>query len=160
LDTTYSFPDETWHHVATIADGATIKNYFDGVFRNQVTDSAGGNYGTSTYNVHVGGGGAFDATGNFFTGEIDEVAIFQKAIPAARIAAHYKAGKEGGELPSVEPGTMTVTLAGGNVTINWDGDGTLQYTAVLGTTWTDLGPTKPYTAPASESARFYRVRGD
>ncbi len=99
LDTTYSFPDETWHHVATIADGKSIKNYFDGKFINQITQTSA-NYGSSTYNVHVGGGGAFDATGNFFTGEIDEVAIFTKAIPADRIAAHYKAGKEGGELPS------------------------------------------------------------
>jgi hypothetical protein len=98
LDTTYSFPDETWHHVATIADGRTIKNYFDGKFINQVSATTA-NYGSSTYNVHVGGGGAFDATGNHFTGEIDEVAIFQKAIPAERIAAHYKAGKEGGEIP-------------------------------------------------------------
>jgi hypothetical protein len=108
LDTTYSFPDNTWHHVATIADGRSIKNYFDGKFINQVTASTG-NYGNSTYNVHVGGGGAFDATGNHFTGEIDEVAIFQKAIPAERILAHYKAGKEGGELPDEgEPTTANI----------------------------------------------------
>ena len=37
----------------------------------------------------------YDGTGNFFTGDIDEVAIFDKAIPADRIAQHYKAGKEG-----------------------------------------------------------------
>jgi hypothetical protein len=98
LNTAYSYPDETWHHVATIADGKSIKNYFDGQFVNQVTATAA-NYGSSTYNVHVGGGGAFDATGNHFTGEIDEVAIFQKAIPADRIAAHFRAGKEGGEIP-------------------------------------------------------------
>lgn len=98
LNTTYSYDDETWHHVATIADGTSIKNYFDGKFVNQVTANTA-NYGSSTYNVHVGGGGAFDATGNHFTGEIDEVAIFNKAIPAARIAAHYDAGKIGGEKP-------------------------------------------------------------
>jgi hypothetical protein len=98
LNTTYSYPDETWHHVATIADGKSIKNYFDGQFVNQVAATTA-NYGNSTYNVHVGGGGAFDATGNHFTGEIDEVAIFSKAIPADRIAAHFKAGKEGGEIP-------------------------------------------------------------
>ncbi|MBK9137555.1 MAG: Ig-like domain-containing protein [Verrucomicrobia bacterium] len=98
LDTPYSFPDETWHHVATIADGTSIKNYFDGKFINQITQNTA-NYGSSIYSVHVGGGGAFDATGNHFTGEIDEVAIFNKAIPAARIAAHYDAGKIGGEVP-------------------------------------------------------------
>jgi hypothetical protein len=103
LDIPYSLPDNTWHHVATIADGKSIKNYFDGVYINQYVGTTA-NYGSSTYNVHVGGGGAFDATGNFFTGAIDEVAIFDKAIPADRIASHFKAGKEGGELPAPEAG--------------------------------------------------------
>ena len=30
-------------------------------------------YGASIYNVHIGGGGVFDATGNYFNGNIDEV---------------------------------------------------------------------------------------
>ncbi|MBL9127726.1 MAG: Ig-like domain-containing protein, partial [Verrucomicrobiales bacterium] len=96
LDTTYTFPDNEWHHIATIADGRTIKNYFDG----KLVGTGGAttaNYGSSSFNVHIGGGGVYDATGNFFTGQFDEVAIFDKAISADRILAHYKAGKEGGE---------------------------------------------------------------
>jgi hypothetical protein len=95
LNTTYSFPDNTWHHVATIATGADIRNYFDGVLVGTGGSSAGGNYGSSTFKVHIGGGGVYDGTGNFFTGDIDEVAIFDKSIDASRIAQHYKAGKEG-----------------------------------------------------------------
>jgi len=30
LNTDYNFPDGQWHHVATIADGRSIRNYFDG----------------------------------------------------------------------------------------------------------------------------------
>jgi len=30
LDTDYNFSDNEWHHIATIADGRNIKNYFDG----------------------------------------------------------------------------------------------------------------------------------
>lgn len=96
LDTTYSFNDNEWHHIATIADGRTIKNYFDGVLVG-TGGATTANYGSSTFKVHIGGGGVYDATGNFFTGQFDEVAVFDKAIPAERILAHYKAGKEGGE---------------------------------------------------------------
>ncbi|MCC6232744.1 MAG: Ig-like domain-containing protein [Verrucomicrobiales bacterium] len=96
LDTTYTFEDNEWHHIATIADGKTIKNYFDGKLVG-TGGSTTANYGSSTFNVHIGGGGVYDATGNFFTGQFDEVAVFNKAISAERVAAHYKAGKEGGE---------------------------------------------------------------
>src|SRR5205814_1186185 len=75
LNTTYSFPDGEWHHVATIADGQSIKTYYDGVLAGS-GGSAATDYGNSTYNVHIGGGGVYDAAGNWFTGNIDEVAIF------------------------------------------------------------------------------------
>ena len=94
LNTAYSFPDKEWHHVATIASGTDIKTYYDGVLQS-TTSASTTDYGTSTYNVHIGGGGVFDATGNWFTGGIDEVAIFDRAIPAERIAQHYQAGKTG-----------------------------------------------------------------
>jgi hypothetical protein len=161
LDTDYNFADGEWHHVATIADGRSIKNYFDG---KQVGSggSTAANYGTSTYNVHIGGGGAFDATGNFFTGAIDEVAIFNKAIPAARIAAHFKAGKEGGESPSVEPKITGIARQGANVTITYDGILTSASKA-NGPTWTDVagapsGTAQTYTAPATAAEQYFRTR--
>ncbi len=156
LDTTYSFPDETWHHVATIADGRSIKNYFDGKFINEVRQTAS-NYGSSTYNVHVGGGGAFDATGNHFTGEIDEVAIFNKAIPAERIAAHFKAGKEGGSI-AAEPAALGVARSATGITITWDGGGTLESaTSVTGPWTTVAGAASPYTTATAAAATYYRV---
>lgn len=109
LDTTYTFPDNEWHHIATIADGRTIKNYFDGVLVG-TGGATTANYGSSTYNVHIGGGGVYDATGNFFTGQFDEVAIFDKAIPPERVLAHYKAGKEGGEAAD-DGGTGALNIA-------------------------------------------------
>lgn len=160
LDTTYSFPDNTWHHVATIADGKSIKNYFDGVFVNQTTATAS-NYGSSTYNVHVGGGGAFDATGNHFTGEIDEVAIFQKAISADRIAAHFKAGKEGGEVPGVEPVIQGISRQGSNAVIRYDG--ILQSATAVTGPWTDVsgaptGAAQTFTTPATAPSLYYRSK--
>ena len=161
LDTTYSFPDAEWHHVATIADGTSIKNYFDGVFINQVTQSTA-SYGSSTFNVHVGGGGAFDATGNHFTGEIDAVAIFAKAIPADRVAAHFKAGKEGGSVAvPVEPEVDGIAHSGGNVTITYSG--TLQSSETVGGPYTDVagapaGENQTYSTATSTSAQYFRTR--
>src|SRR5207253_1581854 len=95
LNTGYTFGDNEWHHVATIADGTAIHTYYDGVLKGS-SGNATGDYGSSAFNVHIGGGGVFDGNGNYFTGHIDEVAIFAKAIPPARVAEHFKAGKEGG----------------------------------------------------------------
>jgi hypothetical protein len=170
LDTAYTFPDNEWHHVATIASGTDIRNYFDGV----LVGTGGGpttNYGTNgIYNVHIGGGGGFDGTGNFFTGQIDEVAIFDKAIPPARVAAHYQAGKSGGVIttsgavtPPVGAGfTLTASQSGSNLTISWTpAGGTLESTPALTgatTVWGMVGTANPTNITIGAGNSFYRVR--
>jgi hypothetical protein len=54
---------------------------------------------------------------------------------------------------------MTITLSAGRVTINWEGDGILQSATDLKGPWTDIGPTKPWTGPASAPVMFFRVKG-
>jgi hypothetical protein len=146
--------------VATIASGTDIRNYFDGVLVG-TGGSATASYGTSTFNVHIGGGGVFDGTGNFFIGQIDEVAIFDKAIPAERILAHFRAGKEGGVLEEEEPEITDITLSGGNVNIVWTGGGTLERAAAITGPWSDVaGATSPYSTPTSGAEAYFRVRGN
>jgi hypothetical protein len=158
LDTDYNFPDEEWHHVATIASGTDIRNYFDGALVGS-GGSATSNYGTSTFNVHIGGGGVFDATGNFFIGQIDEVAIFNKAISAERIAAHFKAGKEGGVIEETQPEFTGITANGNNLSIEWTGGGTLQSATAVTGPWTDVaGASSPFSTTAAGAGLFYRVR--
>jgi hypothetical protein len=60
---------------------------------------------------------------------------------------------------AVPPGKMTVTLAAGNVTITWEGDGTLQFATAVTGPWTDIGPTKPYVVAVTGKAAFFRVKG-
>jgi hypothetical protein len=156
LDTDYPFADGEWHHIATIASGTNIQNFFDG----RLVGTGGGrtaNYGTSSYNVHIGGGGVFDVSGNFFTGQIDEVAIFNKAIPAARIAAHYQAGKSGGEDPT-QPRFTRFSLAGGQWTIQWDILAILEEATNLNGPWTvSANQANPQTRPAT-GIQFLRLR--
>ncbi len=74
-----------WHQVTVVADGTSITFYLDGkpvVSGGTATES----YGTSTYFLNIGGGGIFDATDNWFTGQIDEVYVYQRALSAAEVA--------------------------------------------------------------------------
>lgn len=169
INSTYSFPDKEWHHVATIADGTSIKTYFDGSLVTSGGNNANGNYGTSIYNVHIGGAGVFDVTGNWFRGHIDEVAIFLKAIPADRISAHYKAGKEGGVIttsgavinPVTTPATLSISNQGPVLTISWTpAGGTLQSSPAVGAAavWTDVGTANPTVTTLANGPVFYRVK--
>jgi len=173
LNTAYAFADNEWQHVATIADGKTLKTYYDGALvgtgGSAVTSADG--YGKSDFNVHIGGAGVFDAAGNYFTGQIDEVAIFDKAIPAERIAAHYNAGKNGGVLVTsgaVTAGsggtkpTLTISHSGGNLNIAWSSaGGTLQSASALtgqASDWSDAGTANPTAIAIGPGNKFYRVK--
>jgi concanavalin A-like lectin/glucanase superfamily protein/chitobiase/beta-hexosaminidase-like protein/Big-like domain-containing protein len=163
LGTAYAFPDGEWHQVVTTGDGTSIATYYDGALQ-----GTGGNsttaYGQSAYFVHIGGGGVFDPTGNWFQGNIDEVAIFDKALSASRIADHYLAGKSGAVLltngvvtPNV-PRFTSITLAAGQAVLQWTGTGTLEEATNITGPWsTSNGQQNPQFVPAS-GTRFYRIR--
>jgi hypothetical protein len=67
-----------WHHVAATTTAKTMKVYIDG----EAAQGAGGGaaHGTSAFNVNIGGCGVWDGDGNWFTGAMDEVAIFHSAL--------------------------------------------------------------------------------
>ena len=167
LNTTWSFADNDWHHVATIAYGNSLKTYYDGVLVG-TGGSTTADYGGSIYNVHIGGGGVFDVGNNWFNGHIDEVAIFNKAIPAARVAEHYSAARNGGVLTTSDGVTPALTIqltavrSGNNLVVYWTpSGGTLQTTSNIKnpTTWSDAGTANPTTVPISPGgASYFRVR--
>jgi len=82
--TAWTFPNLTWHHVAVVAD-ASMKIYLDGQLA--VTGTGAANYGTSTYPFNIGGGGIWDATGNWFSGSMDEVRVYNRALTQAEVQA-------------------------------------------------------------------------
>src|SRR5437899_4202772 len=81
-------PNGEWAHLAIVSDGSpgTMKMYTNGFLAGSRAHSLPGN---NAFAFNIGGGGVFDATGNFFNGQIDEVAIFDKALTADQIAKHY-----------------------------------------------------------------------
>jgi len=92
LDSTTSCFDENWHHIAFTfgtADGVG-KLYIDGTLEDTQTD-AGDTLLMNTKLINTGGD---SAGGNrYFSGDVDDVAIYTTALTAQQVLRNYKAGK-------------------------------------------------------------------
>jgi hypothetical protein len=86
-----------------------------------------------------------------FNGAIDEVAVYNTALSASQVSAHYEAAK----------GATTTFLiqrtTGNNVTITWPAGTTLQQSTAVNGIYTEVpgSPASPLTIPAS-GTMFYR----
>jgi hypothetical protein len=91
--------DDEWHHVVIAVDDAqpsgTVRAYLDGA--NETFTKETDNLGTGTANLGfalgVGARNVRGTFGTFFAGRLDEVAIYPTALSAARVDAHWKAGR-------------------------------------------------------------------
>jgi hypothetical protein len=79
--------DGAWHHVVAAFDrDAGITVHVDGVSRFTAATTIGSIDNTGPFLVGK-------STGyGYFSGEIDEVAVYPTALSAARVQAHYSAG--------------------------------------------------------------------
>lgn len=91
VNATFNPPLNTWHHVAAVGDGINIRVYTNGV-QAAVGGTATASYGSSGDNFHIGGGGIFDTTTNWFNGQIDEVAVYHRALSVNEVRSLYSAG--------------------------------------------------------------------
>jgi hypothetical protein len=82
----YPYPNNEWHYVTAVGTGSELDLYLDGALAGSTSISAA-NFGESEYNFNIGGGGIFDASGNFFQGKIDEVAVWYRALATNEISA-------------------------------------------------------------------------
>lgn len=78
-----------WHHVAGIYDGKTTRVYLDGVLRNQRNASGPLVYEYPNYVILGANAGSFDTPGpacpRYFHGGLDEVRIYDRAVPYTQI---------------------------------------------------------------------------
>jgi len=78
---TSKLPLNAWTHLATTYDGATVRLYVNGL---QVASAAQtGSIATTTNLLQIGGSPALGA--QYFSGRIDEVRIYNRALSAAEI---------------------------------------------------------------------------
>ncbi|MBS1593326.1 MAG: gliding motility-associated C-terminal domain-containing protein [Bacteroidetes bacterium] len=78
------YNDNVWHHVAGTWDGTVAKIYIDGVLMNSVTNPAFGALEANNLNVVIGSD-AWGGAGRPYTGDIDEVRIWSRALCQAEI---------------------------------------------------------------------------
>jgi len=82
-------PDlNTWYHVAYTYDGATLRLYVNGVEVN--SKAASGSLKVNSRPISIGSDGG---TQKFFNGTIDQARIYDAALTADQILAHYDALK-------------------------------------------------------------------
>ena len=106
----------TWTHLAMTYDGTTVRLYVNGT---QVASTAKtGTIATSTNPLQIGGDSIY---GQYFSGLIDEVRIYNVALTAAQIQSDMTTpvGTGDTQVPSA-PGTLTATAAGSTaVNLSW-----------------------------------------
>lgn len=76
-----------WHHVVLVRDGANVRVHLDGNASPDLEGSADWTLADGVGSALVGG--RSDNAANF-EGRIDEVAVYDRALPPAEIAAHFK----------------------------------------------------------------------
>jgi hypothetical protein len=123
LIVSYPFADDEWGMLALTGDGTKVTLYANGVplaTRDGTVDS----YGSSSYNFNIGGGGIFNVSGDVFLGNIDEVAIFDKALTGAQIEQIYYAANVAPKI-TTQPAAPDRELSEGNtVTLTVAASGT------------------------------------
>jgi hypothetical protein len=80
--------DGVWAHLVVTYDGAQAVEYFDGQAQSTEPTTLSLAGATSNFVLAAEGGGATE----WFTGTLDEVAVYDKALPAGRVLAHYHVG--------------------------------------------------------------------
>lgn len=78
--------DGSWHHVAAVYDGTAMRIYVDGTQR--LSEGETGAIASYTGNFRMAG---YNGGGLAYSGSLDEVAIYPRALPASEVADHYAA---------------------------------------------------------------------
>ncbi|KAF5437779.1 CASH domain-dontaining protein, partial [Candidatus Methanophagaceae archaeon] len=87
-ETTQSVNDGKWHHIAVTGAGSTGTYYIDGNQDSTFTFSAIPDHASEVLYI-----GAYEGTGFWFNGSLDEVAIYNRSLSEDEILNHYRLGE-------------------------------------------------------------------
>jgi tRNA threonylcarbamoyladenosine modification (KEOPS) complex Pcc1 subunit len=141
---------EEWTHLVATYDGTTKRFFVNGL---EVGSSTAA-FGANDVNPLRFGGGGTEGDGNyFFEGDVDEPAIYDRALTPGQILLHYLTGV--GTNPA--PVELLIRNDRGQVLIRYTG--TLQSAGQVGGPYSVVpGATSPFTVAPGGSARFYIAR--
>jgi len=81
-----TYNDNQWHYAVVTNDGSTVILYIDGVQVGTTSTSGASPESTGTKPVRVGANSRVTPPGNFFTGEVDEVRVWNDDLTAQQAA--------------------------------------------------------------------------
>ncbi|MFD9976418.1 LamG-like jellyroll fold domain-containing protein [Streptomyces sp. NPDC059017] len=171
--------DNEWHHAVISASGSTQTLYLDGTKQGTLAGTV--NHQANKY-TYIGGGfaaGAWPASPgdvSYFSGQIDEVAVYDQPLDAASVTSHFRAraglvrgngtlyrGTVVGDSPSAywrldesSGTTARSAIAGGAANGAYTG-ATLGDAGVFGT---GDNPSVALTGPASVRVPYTSIEGD
>ncbi len=156
LDSNTALNDGAWHQVVTTFDGSGMRLYVDGVLNGSDPNTSAQGY---TGYWKLGGDNTWGGnSSSYFTGNVEDAAVYPRALSAAEVQGHYDAGTGTAATPPSAAFTSNVSnlsasfdasgSSGGSDSIasySWDfGDGSAAGSGV--------SPTHPYS-----SAGTYQV---
>jgi len=151
FQTGLALPINKWAFVAMVITPTDASIYLhDGTGMQTTNNPASHGVGTFDAASYVGWDSAGGNIGRRWTGGVDEVMVFSRALPAVEINALYL-GVRGSA-------TLTITPSGNGLVLTWPG-GTLQEADQITGPWTNnTGATSPYPVSSSGARKFYRVK--
>ncbi len=159
VQSSQGYRDGRWHHAAAVLSPAGMRLYVDGAQVAQRADVTVGEHLALGY-WRVGGGSAVADLPGALVGDVDEVAVYHRALSAAEIAEHVAAAGTSPEptnqRPTVSATASTRGLTASFTTTAADPDGTVagyQWAFGDGTTSTGANPTHTYATGGVYTAR-------
>jgi hypothetical protein len=141
---TAGYADNQWHHVTFTVDALGGRLYVDGVQRASLGWTGTPGASTTSQQVTIGDDGG---TGGFFSGSIDDLKIYTRALSSNEVAGLYGAVGGGGVGAPVISGVSVVGLGPSVATISWT-------TNTASDTQVEYGPTAAYgNTTAVDTAR-------
>jgi hypothetical protein len=103
--------DGKWHHVVAVCDeaGGHLYVYIDGFLNSSITIAAGAGLFGWTTPLTIGSRltSQTSAYANQFFGDVDQVALYNYALSAAQVQAHYLSAGIAPVITSIQPSTLT-----------------------------------------------------